>query len=306
MTHPAPLHTDNLLKGVLCAVLFSALLAIMQATGKILSASHQPVEIAFYRNLIGVFIVGGWLALRKEWPLFHTKRPVAHLLRGLVGTAGLVLTFAAFARLPMAETTTLLFTSSLISPVLGILFLKESVGKWRWIAILIGFTGVLIALSPAGRSVDWIGVGLALTCAVIHAFVFIILRWLGRTENPLTVTFYFILSGALMTGLAMPFIGHPLAIHDIPAILIMAISGSLAQVLLTMAYKYAPAATISPISYSSLLWAVSFDWLLWSHIPGWTVMAGAILIISSNLLILWHEQNTRKKAAALVDAAAFE
>ena len=103
----------------------------------------------------------------------------------------------------MAETTVLMFTASLFIPVLGVIYLGERVGPYRWTAVAIGFVGVVIMAGPTGN-VNALGVGVALSAALMHATLQIILRLLGRYERPETVTFYFLIVGTLVTALPVP------------------------------------------------------------------------------------------------------
>ena len=107
----------------------------------------------------------------------------------------------------MADAQALFFTSSLFLPVMGWLFLKERVGAHRWSAVLIGFLGMIVIVRPSG-DVNMMGVTFALSAALMHASLGALLRVLGRTERPETVTFYFLVIGTAMTGLAMPFVGR--------------------------------------------------------------------------------------------------
>ena len=125
---------------------------VMNVFAKLLSDRHSVIEIAFYRNLIAcmpflfmVFVMG------KRQILVIQSRPSLVGFRAVLGAVSLVTTFAAFSLMPMAETTVLLFTASLFIPVLGVFFLGEKVGPYRWAAVVAGFAGVVIMVGPAGN-----------------------------------------------------------------------------------------------------------------------------------------------------------
>jgi drug/metabolite transporter (DMT)-like permease len=180
--------------------------SVMIVFAKLLSANHSVIEIAFYRNLIAcmpfLFIV---FVLGKRDILVIRSQPAAVGIRAVIGAISLTMTFAAFSLMPMAETTVLLFTASLFIPVLGVIFLHERVGPYRWAAVAIGFVGVVIMVGPAGN-LNTLGVAVALFAALMHATLQVILRYLGRYERPETVTFYFLVIGALVTALPLPFV----------------------------------------------------------------------------------------------------
>ncbi|MGB0720390.1 MAG: DMT family transporter, partial [Bdellovibrionales bacterium] len=203
---------DNLLKGIAFALFAFFLFAVMSAAAKILANTygHHVAEIAFYRNLIFLIPLLAYMTARKNPALFKTKKPKGVAFRAIIGSISLITTYAAFAHLPMADTTVLLFASTLITPIIVHFALREHVGIYRWSAILVGMGGVLLMAAPTG-SVSPLGVGFALAAATMHAMMYSVLRYL-KTENSLTVTFYFILAGVVIPGIFfMPFVASPIA-----------------------------------------------------------------------------------------------
>jgi drug/metabolite transporter (DMT)-like permease len=191
--------------------------------------------------------------------------------------------------MPLAETTALLFASSLFIPVLAVFVLKETVGPYRWSAVFAGFAGVIVMARPTG-DIYVLGVTVALVAALLHAILQIILRYLGRFERPETISFYFFAVGTVITALAMPFVAVTPAISEIPWLLGIGLSGAAAQWMLSTAYRHAPAAVVSVFNYTSIVWATLFGFMIWNEWPLPTVVAGAAIVIASNLLIIWREQ----------------
>lgn len=263
--------------------------SLMVMFAKLLSATHSVIEIAFYRNLIGslpfLFIV---FAMGHRDILVMRTKPMWVAIRAVGGTISLVVTFTAFSMLPLADTTALLFTASLFIPILSVIILKETVGPWRWSAVIIGFVGVLIMTRPTG-DVYVLGIGIALTAAFMHAGLQIILRYLGRFERPATISFYFFVIGAAVTALAMPFVAVTPTVDEIPLFLGVGLSGAAAQWLLSVAYRNAPAALVTVFNYTSIIWATLLGWMIWNEWPLPAVMTGAAIVIASNILIVWRE-----------------
>jgi drug/metabolite transporter (DMT)-like permease len=201
----------------------------------------------------------------------------------------------------MAETTVLLFTASLLIPVFGIVFLKEKVGPYRWAAVLTGFGGVVIMLQPTGAMYP-LGVAVAMLAVTMHASLQIILRYLGRFESPETITFYFLVIGALVTALPLPFVAVPPLMSELPLLFGVGLSGAAAQWLLSTAYRNAPAVIVTVFNYSSIVWATLFGWMIWNEWPMKTVVAGAVIVIASNILIIWRESRQRPMTGASVRA----
>jgi drug/metabolite transporter (DMT)-like permease len=272
---------------------------IMNVFAKLLSEQHSVIEIAFYRNVIAtlpfLFVIFG---IGRREILVIREKPGLIMTRAVLGTVSLVGTFTAFSLLPMADATVLLFASSLFIPILGVLVLRESVGPWRWVAVLTGFAGVLIMARPSGQLYA-IGITIALGTAFLQAILQIILRYLGHHERPETVTFYFFLIGVIVTAIPLPFIAVRPTLAEIPMLLGVGLSGAAAQWFFSTAFRYAPATIVSIFNYSGIVWATLFGWLIWNDWPLPVVFAGATVVIASNVLIIWRESRKR----SLTDAA---
>jgi drug/metabolite transporter (DMT)-like permease len=217
------------------------------------------------------------------------------VLRSVIGTLSLAATFKAFNTLPMADAQALFFTSSLFVPVMGYLFLKEHVGPYRLGAVIAGFLGIIVIVRPGG-DVNLAGVPFAIGAALMHATLGTLLRVLGRTERPETVTFYFLIIGAGLTGLAMPFVATVPAWQEVPYFLGAGISGAFAQFFLSLAYKYAPVALVTIFNYTGIVWATAYGCLIWGDWPGPSVWLGAGIIIASSLFIVWRENRAASRA----------
>lgn len=276
--------------------------SVMFMFAKMLSTSHSVFEIAFYRNVIAIvpFLVMIFGFGRRDILKIHSK-PGLVSIRAVIGTISLFITFAAFSLMPMADTSALLFTASLFIPVLGVIFLKESVGPYRWSAIMLGFAGVIIMTAPSGE-VNSLGIFLALFAALLHATLQVILRYLGPYESPETISFYFFAIGILLAALPMPFIAVMPTAEEIPLLLGVGLSGTAAQWLLSIAFHNARAAIVTVFNYSSIVWSTLFGWMIWNDWPLPTVITGAIIVIASNILIIWRESRLGKVTGTRVQA----
>jgi drug/metabolite transporter (DMT)-like permease len=285
----AAAHQEHVVLGMSVAMGAFFMFTIMNMFAKLLSVNHSVIEIAFYRNLIACvpFLITIFIFGRREILIIRSK-PSLVGIRAAVGTLNLVTTFTAYSLMPMADTTALLFTSSLFIPVLGVIFLKESVGPYRWAAVAIGFIGVIIMAHPSG-AVNTLGILVALTATLMQATLQIILRYLGRFESPETISFYFFVIGVILTALPLPFIAVRPTLAEIPLLLGVGLSGAGAQWLLSIAFRNARAAIVTVFNYSSIIWATLFGWMIWGDWPLPTVMAGAAIVIASNILMIWRE-----------------
>ncbi len=292
-------HRDRIAAGMAAAAASFFMLNTMSAFAKLLSAHHSVIEVAFYRNLIGAVPFAVWFFLlghRRELKIYG--RPGTIIFRSVLGTVSVIATFRAFNYLPMADAQALFFTSSLFVPVMGFLFLKESVGPYRWGAVIAGFIGMLVIVRPSG-AVNMTGAAFAISAALMHAGLGTLLRVLGRTERPETVTFYFLAIGAGLTGLAMPFVATVPAWREVPYFFGAGVSGAFAQVLLSRAYKYAPVALVTIFNYTGIVWAAGYGWFIWGDWPAAPVWTGAGIIVAASLFIVWRENRISKLARLL-------
>lgn len=275
---------------------------VMNVFAKLLSDNHSIIEIAFYRNLIAcmpfLFLV---FVLGKRDILVIRSKPSLVGLRALLGSVSLITTFWAFSLMPMAETTVLLFTSSLFIPMLGVFFLGEKVGRYRWSAVVVGFMGVVVMAGPTGQ-LSSLGVTVAIAAALMHATLQIVLRYLGRFERPETITFYFVVIGTVITALPLPFVAVTPTLAEVPLLFGVGLSGALAQLLLSTAFRHAPAAIVTVFNYSGIVWATLFGWLIWNDWPLPEVLIGAGIVIASNALIVWRESRVGRLTGARVRA----
>lgn len=282
---------DQIIKGAIYACIAFFSFTIMQALNKLMSGHHHVVEIAFWRNLLALIPCAIYALVSGQTRLFKTTMPGTLAVRVVVGTVGLMLTFAATQALPIANATVIFFTSTLLIPVLAHFFLKEHIGWHRWVAIFIGLSGVIIVAKPSA-AFTVIGVALALAAASSHAIIQVAIRAM-RTENPFTITLYFFIGGVIIPGLVLPFFWNTPTWQTIPYLVGVAVSGGLGQYFLTRGFQMAPASMLGPLNYTGLIWATILDILIWKTIPTWPVFAGGAIIISSNFYIIYREQKSQ-------------
>lgn len=280
-------------KGILMRLAAITGFSVMAALIK-LSFAHGATtpEIMFYRSLFGLPPLLMWIGWHRQWDAWRTKRPGAHLLRSVIGLTSMTLGFSALALLPLAEATTISFIAPLFALALSAPLLGERVGAARWAAVAAGFTGVLIVMQPGGGQLPLVGTLVALGAAFGVACVTVTLRSISRTESTQTTVLWFTLFSVLMTGMLLPWFGQA---HDLPtwALLVaVGLTGGIGQIGLTASLRFAPIATLAPIDYLQLLFAVLFGWLLFGSQPALTTWAGAALIIASVLSTFRRKRKT--------------
>ena len=287
-TNTPPIQKDRIFVGIACVCVAFFMFTAMQAVSKTMMDRHHVVEFVFWRNLLAAVPMTVFIFWRKRFDLFRTHMPRAMFFRVVVGTFGMIATIAAVEHLPMANATVLFFTATLITPVAAHFVLKEHIGIHRWIAVAVGLCGVLLIAQPS-IEFAFLGVVFGLIAASAHSFVHITLRYM-RSENPITVIYYFFAGGAVIAGLFLPFVGHMPAMADIPWFLLIGLTGGLGQYFLTVGFRSAPASVLNPFNYTGLIWATGFDIVLFHYLPSWHVYAGAGIIFAAYLYILYREK----------------
>lgn len=249
------------------------------------------VESLFYRQIFGMPVALVGVMMGPGLSALKTKHIGLHISRATLGTFGMVLNFGGYILLPLAEATTIGFTMPIFATLLSVFFLGERPGIHRWAAVIVGFLGVLVIVGPGHHAgVSTFGVSVAIGAAIATACVSLVLRQIGKIEQPAVVVFYFTVLPLPFLGLAMLWFGQ---VHDLETwgiLLAMGISGGIAQLLMTAALRWGPVSLVLPMDYSNLLWSTGLGWLIWQSWPGSSTWAGATIIAGSSLYILWRER----------------
>ena len=276
-------------------------LAAMEAIAKIL-VDDYPVQMIVCARLalhflvtLPLFFFGGRLHLLK------TNRPVMHSVRSLILVAASFLFITALTQIPLAQATSLVFTAPFVVTALSAMFLGEKVGVRRWVAILVGFAGVLVILRP-NAEFNWFLL-LPLATGFCYAGYQVTTRVLSFTEPTLTLFFYTVAAGTLVSGALLPFYW---VTPDFEASMLFVLTGAfgfLGQYLVIRALQEGEASIVAPFIYTQIIWATIFGIVLFAQYPDLWTFIGAGIVIGSGIYI-WHRERRRAIAAARETAAA--
>ncbi|WP_339760907.1 DMT family transporter [uncultured Hoeflea sp.] len=257
--------------GAALRVLAGLLFAAMSICGKSLSGSTPLGEIVFFRSLFALIPLAAFLWLRSELPSgLATRKPLGHLLRSVLGAAAMFASFAAIARLPLAEATLLGYLAPIFTALAGVFILSERMTAGRAGGVIIGFCGVVVLFWPelSGGQMSGdrlLGYGLGLLTGVLTAFALIMVRRLNRTESAGAIAFYFILT-SMIGGLATLSFGWVTPDLTGLVLLVMAgIFGGLAHIASTVAFRNAEASFLAPFDYFAIIWPLLADLLLFNQ-----------------------------------------
>ena len=267
------------------AVLLGIMVTLVKLAGE---AGASLPEILFWRQVVAIPCLLGWMILARRTQLLRTRRLWVHCRRAMLGLSSMSLLFGATALLPLAELTTLTFAGPLFAVVLSAVILREQVGPWRWGAVALGMVGVVVVAQPGGSALPAMGVAMGAAAAMLNGLITVQVRDLGRTEHPLTTVLLFSLFSMAVLVPLMAVYGqqHP------PAVLAMlfgaGLFGFLGQIGLTAALRFGSVATVTVMDYTGLVWTALAGWLVWDHLPPLTTWLGAPLIVAAGLVVLWR------------------
>lgn len=278
-------------------------LMVMASLVKNTSDAVPPGEAVFFRSALSIPLILIWLSLCGQLRQgLSTRRPEAHLVRGLLGTLSMGLTFAALGLIPLPEVTAINFAVPIFTLCLSALILSERIRMVRISAVALGLIGVLVILWPRldgafnmGATGATLGMFMALGATFARSTVQIHLRHISKTEHPTTIVFYFALTATLISLCTIPF-GWVMPAPDILMQLLLAgLTGFAAQLMLTTAYRFAPASMLAPYDYSTMIFAIIIGYVWFSELPTLSMLAGASLVIVANTIVIWRESQLRRR-----------
>ena len=270
---------------------------------RILSESYSPQELSVYRNILGVLPSLLLLAYTGELTLklnnYKIKRWKLALGRGLFVAVAQLLLYSALARLELATVSALGQTNAIFVVLLAILFYGETVGLWRWMAVIFGFSGALLIMQPGTDFFVWSSL-LPIGAAFCYAASIVSLRSFDKEVSNSILYLYSAsaaAAGAIVMALGTTEFSPIASTSDALLILSMSICGGFGVVFLMHAFRNAPASVLAPFSYFGILTSFGFGWLFFAEFPVDKLFPGVVLIIASGLTILWRErrQNSEHK-----------
>ncbi len=279
------MNSDNPVRGALLVISAALMFASMGSLIRHISADLPNEQIVFFRNLFGLLILIPVLWQRGDKLELKSAHPGLHLIRSLFGLAAMYCFFYALSVLPLASAVLFNFTAPLFIPFVAMLWLKEQVSTRIWLAIMIGFSGVLIILQPGGDLPTMVAL-IGLASGAFAGVAMVSLRKLSATEPALRVVVYYGIICTTVSAVPLLWSWQPI---DLRLLGILAGAGSFAtagQYLLSQGYGCAPAAQIAPFTYSSVVFAAFYGWLFWQELPGWTTAGGTLLVVVAGVLAM--------------------
>ncbi|WP_374376353.1 DMT family transporter [Tabrizicola sp.] len=292
--------------------LASVLVFIVMASMIKSTADHVPAgQTVFFRSFFAIPVIFVWLAVRRELPGgLKTANPFGHFWRGLMGTLAMGFGFAGLGYLPLPEVTAIGYAAPILTVVFAAMFLGEEVRLFRISAVAMGMVGVMIVVYPrltvlsgdAAGYLEAFGAMVVLGGAVFASLAQVFVRRLVNTEPTAAIVFYFSLTATALSLITIPF-GWVWPTLGEAAILVGAgLLGGVGQILLTSSYREADASLVAPFDYASMIFALGIGYFVFAEVPTLPMLAGAALIVTAGILIIWRErqlglERTRQRKA---------
>jgi len=282
-THAAPRYG----RGIAILMASIGFYAAMITTVKHVTVDYSLFQVLFFRNLFALpmilpaVLAGGGLGT------LATRRAPLHLLRGGVSVTGHLCLYWAIGFLALADVTAIQFTGPLMVTALSALVLHEAVGPRRWLAVIAGFTGVLIMVPPTGEvSAAALVILVATLC---YAVMVVLTRVLTATEAVGTIAFYQAIIGLTVGLVGLSWAWTTPSWGDFLLLALVGVLAGLAQLTLVSALKHAPPPVLAPFDYLILVWAIGFDLVFWQAFPSSQTLIGAAVIASAGIYIAQRE-----------------
>ena len=295
-------NTEKPFSHALIALLIGLLLLSgLNISAKYLGGYYPSQQVAMMRNLFG--LIPALLILQWRSPvklsvnsLIFPKWYLA-ALRGLLITVAQFLFFWALTEMPLASARSLSYAGPVFTTLLTAIILQETVGLWRWSAVLCGFSGVLLVLDPFQDTLNTHHY-LPLMSSILMAFALILMRQFDKDTSHaainLVTTLTALVGSVLLVLLTSEFDWPDTSFHWFVAIT-SGLLGGAGVFLMSWAYRHANPAKLAPFQYSGLFYALFFGWLLFDELPLDTIFPGIIFISAAGIVIAWRESILGKR-----------
>ena len=262
-----------------------AFLTANDAVSKYLTESHPVGQVICLRQAATLLVIVPYVMAVTGWGALRVASWSGQVTRGLLFVANAGLIVLALSLLPLATVITIMFASPIITAAVSLPMLAERVGPQRWIAILAGFAGVLIVIRPGATGFEW-ALLVPVAAAVANSLRDVMTRLLSRTETSIAILFWSTLIVMAAGALTAPFGWQPVSPTAAAWFVLAGVFNAAAHFLLIVALRLGEAAVITPVRYTSLIWATAIGYLVWRELPDAWVLAGSAVIIASGIALI--------------------
>ena len=252
------------------------------------SDNYPLGQVIFFRGFFGLVFYYFIIPKKRIKDFYFTKRPLLHLSRCFFGLAALLSIFTALRNLPLATVVSITFAAPIFTTIFSIFFLNEKVGYFRWLAVIVGFVGILIISEPGFSSLNIYYV-FPVIFVLGMSYVAISIRQLSSTEPVWLISLFFSAVITIAGIFTIPFGWLMPSFIDLILLSMIGFFGGVANLWLSQSYKFSEVSLVTPLKYLALVFAIGFGYLIWQEIPSSKTLIGATLVITSSIIICRRE-----------------
>ena len=261
-------------------------------------SDDYPVgQVLFFRGFCGIIPILFLIPKDRFFNFYKTERAALHIKRCLAGLIAIVSIFVALRNLPLATVVSISFASPIFTTIFSIFLLDEKVGFYRWLAVLVGFIGIVIISEPGFSSLNIYYIYPIIFCLGL-SYVAIAIRKLSSTEPVWLISFFFSFSILIFSFFSLYQQWIMPSFVDLILLSSIGILGGIANLWLSQSYKFSEVSLVSPLKYLALVFAIVFGYLVWDEIPTIKTLMGALLVILSSFIIFRRELSMKKQLSA--------
>ena len=257
------------------------------------SVDYPVGQVLFFRGFFGIIFYFFIIPRERLHDFYKTKRPGLHSLRCIAGLIAIIAIFIALRKLPLATVVSISFAAPIFTTIFSIFLLSEKVGIYRWLAVIVGFIGILIITEPGISNLNIYYIFPIIFCLGL-SYVAITLRQLSTTEPVWLISLFFSIAITFLSFLTLPFGWVMPSFNHFLILSLVGIFGGVSNLWLSQSYKYSEVSLVTPLKYLTLVFAIIFGYFIWDEIPTIKTLIGAILVIVSTLIIFRREIYKKK------------
>jgi len=258
------------------------------------SDSYPLGQVLFFRGFFGMVIYFFFIPRDRLKNFYYTKRPGLHFLRCISGLIALIAIFIALRNLPLATVVSISFAAPIFTTIFSIFLLSEKVGLYRWLAVLIGFIGILIITEPGLTNLNIYFIFPIIFCLGL-SYVAIAIRQLSTTEPVWLISLNFSAIITLASFFTIPYGWIMPDLKDFILLSLIGVFGGVANLWLSQSYKFSEVSLVTPLKYLALIFAIIFGYFIWDEVPTIKSLSGALLVIISSIIIFRREILLKKE-----------
>ena len=261
------------------------------------SEAYPVGQVLFFRGFFGIIPILFIIPKERYLDFYKTDRALLHLMRCLAGLVALISIFIALRNLPLATVVSITFAAPIFTTIFSIFLLNEKVGFYRWMAVLVGFVGIIVISEPGFSSLNFYYIYPIIFCLGL-SYVAITIRKLSATEPVWLISLFFSFSIMILSFFTFYQDWIMPSFTDLFLLAMIGILGGLANLWLSQSYKFSEVSLVTPLKYLALVFAIIFGYFIWNEVPSNKTIMGSLMVVLSSLIIFRREMILKKNLSS--------